>query len=157
VTIKSEPVGSRVAQEVVFYTTGVDKKQKLHDLLQKDKEGNISSLLVQNEKQIVSLMTSAISVLLSMHFMVISLRISVRELPTISVRIKSVSSSRQMWLLEVSISLMSLMLSTSMNLRLVRTMSTVLVVQLVLVSRELHIPSSKEESTNIELKRVYID
>lgn len=39
VTIKSEPVGSRVAQEVVFYTTGVDKKQKLHDLLQKDKEG----------------------------------------------------------------------------------------------------------------------
>lgn len=39
VTIKSEPVGSRVAQEVVFYTTGVDKKQKLHDILQKDKEG----------------------------------------------------------------------------------------------------------------------
>ena len=39
VTIKSEPVGSRVTQEVVFYTTGVDKKQKLHDLLQKDKEG----------------------------------------------------------------------------------------------------------------------
>ncbi|MCB9806869.1 DEAD/DEAH box helicase [Candidatus Peribacteria bacterium] len=39
VTIKSEPVGSRIAQEVVFYTTGVDKKQKLHDLLQKDKEG----------------------------------------------------------------------------------------------------------------------
>jgi superfamily II DNA/RNA helicase len=39
VTIKSEPVGSRIAQEVVFYTTGVDKKQKLHDILQKDKEG----------------------------------------------------------------------------------------------------------------------
>lgn len=39
VTIKSEPVGSRVAQEVVFYTTGLDKKQKLHELLQKDKEG----------------------------------------------------------------------------------------------------------------------
>jgi ATP-dependent RNA helicase RhlE len=39
VTIKSEPVGSRVAQEVVFYTTGLDKKNKLHDLLQKDKEG----------------------------------------------------------------------------------------------------------------------
>lgn len=39
VTIKSEPVGSRVAQEVIFFTTGVDKKQKLHDLLQKDKEG----------------------------------------------------------------------------------------------------------------------
>jgi ATP-dependent RNA helicase RhlE len=39
VTIKSEPVGSRIAQEVIFYTTGVDKKQKLHDLLQKDKEG----------------------------------------------------------------------------------------------------------------------
>lgn len=39
VTIKSEPVGSRVAQEVVFYTTGLNKKQKLHDLLQKDKEG----------------------------------------------------------------------------------------------------------------------
>jgi superfamily II DNA/RNA helicase len=39
VTIKSEPVGSRVAQEVVFYTTGVDKKKKLHDLLEKDKEG----------------------------------------------------------------------------------------------------------------------
>ena len=39
VTIKSEPVGSRVAQEVVFYTTGIDKKKKLHDLLEKDKEG----------------------------------------------------------------------------------------------------------------------
>ncbi len=39
VTVQSEPVGSRVAQEVVFYTTGVDKKNKLHDLLQKDKEG----------------------------------------------------------------------------------------------------------------------
>jgi ATP-dependent RNA helicase RhlE len=39
VTIKSEPVGSRIAQEVVFYTTGVDKKQKLHDILQKDKDG----------------------------------------------------------------------------------------------------------------------
>ncbi len=39
VTIKSEPVGSRVAQEVVFFTTGLDKKNKLHELLQKDKEG----------------------------------------------------------------------------------------------------------------------
>ena len=39
VTIKSEPVGSRVAQEVVFYTTGIDKKKKLHDILEKDKEG----------------------------------------------------------------------------------------------------------------------
>lgn len=39
VTIKSEPVGSRVAQEVIFFTTGLDKKNKLHELLQKDKEG----------------------------------------------------------------------------------------------------------------------
>lgn len=39
VTIKSEPVGSRVSQEVVFYTTGLDKKKKLHDILEKDKEG----------------------------------------------------------------------------------------------------------------------
>lgn len=39
VTIKSEPVGSRIAQEVVFYTTGIDKKKKLHDILEKDKEG----------------------------------------------------------------------------------------------------------------------
>lgn len=38
VTIKSEPVGSRVAQEVVFFTTSLDKKQKLHDLLKKDPE-----------------------------------------------------------------------------------------------------------------------
>jgi ATP-dependent RNA helicase RhlE len=39
VTIKSEPVGARIAQEVVFYTTGVNKRDKLHELLQKDKEG----------------------------------------------------------------------------------------------------------------------
>ncbi len=38
VTIRSEPVGSRVAQEVIFYTTGANKKEKLTDLLKKDKE-----------------------------------------------------------------------------------------------------------------------
>lgn len=39
ITIKSEPVGSRVKQEVIFFTTGLDKKNKLHELLQKDKDG----------------------------------------------------------------------------------------------------------------------
>lgn len=39
VTIKSEPVGSRVFQEVIFYATPAHKKEKLLELLKKDAEG----------------------------------------------------------------------------------------------------------------------
>jgi superfamily II DNA/RNA helicase len=37
--ITSEPVGSRIVQEVMFYTTAADKRDKIHEMLINDKAG----------------------------------------------------------------------------------------------------------------------
>ncbi len=37
--IKSEAVGERIVQEVMFYTTAADKRDKIHEILQNDKTG----------------------------------------------------------------------------------------------------------------------
>jgi len=39
IQIKSEAVGERILQEVMFYTTPSDKRNKIHEILQNDKTG----------------------------------------------------------------------------------------------------------------------
>lgn len=124
VTIKSEPVGSRVAQEVVLYTTGMDKKQKLHDLLQKDKEGKYLIFTRTKREADRVLMISVISVLRLMPSMATSLT-NLRQRITNNFRTSKINTHRNRYVAARGLDIPDVCMSSiSMNRQPARIMYT---------------------------------